>query len=205
MFRPSQFSTQSYLWFLLVWLAVGVVGSIVYGIILWSEYQTTNSLFIIALLVVPGMVVGVGQWHLVCRRLGLPTWPVISWTIGSILQGWAVLGVFFVGDSLTYVPMHWFLSAGPFGGILGAGAALFQILALERHRWESIVWIGSSVVATALCWPTALYVGTLVNPHDYNADVGFTVLALLTSPAAIWLMHNDERERIDPTSERVKG
>lgn len=172
------------------WVAVGAVGSLVYSAAGFAYYRdnpdssTFHSAFLLVALLVPGPVVGGGQWALLRGRLHLPVASLAMWAVGSAIAGWAVLGLLNFQD-YEYIPSHSFL----WGGVLGAFAGVTQASVLwGRVRWAT-AWVGVTASATALSWPAAQYVGQLVVPTNHDANLAYLVSALVTGlflACAMW-------------------
>ncbi len=193
-------------WLLLLgWIAVGAVGSIVYSAALVAFYRANagtdhldGSFFLVAL-IVPGPVVGVGQWVLLHWRLRLPVASMAVWALGSTIGGWAVLGLLNFQD-YAYIPSHTFVWGGIVGGVLGVFAGLVQASVLWGRVWWAAAWVGVSVSATALSWPTAQYIGQRVIPTNHDASLAYLVAALVSGlclVGAVWWSHPDMRQQRD--------
>jgi len=190
-------------WLLLIgWVAMGVVGSLVYSAVLYVSYHDpagVDGRYLLVALIVPALVVGVGQWFLLHWRLHLPMAFMIVWLIGSVIAGCAALGLLNFQD-YEYIPIDNFMSGGFVGGMLGMIAGIVQAAAFwGRVRWAA-AWIGVSAAGSALSWPTAQYVGNLIVRTNYDANLAYLVSAALTGLLLVWLASLSHRGSRSNTS-----
>ncbi len=190
-------------WLLLIgWVVMGVVGSLVYSAVLYASYHDpagADGRYLFVALIVPALVVGVGQWFLLHWRLHLPMAFMVPWLIGSVIAGCAALGLLNFQD-YEYIPVDNFMSGGFVGGILGTIAGIAQAAAFwGRVRWAA-AWVGVSAAGSALSWPTAQYVGNLLVRTNYDANLAYLMSAAVTGLLLVWLASLSGRESRSGTS-----
>jgi len=138
-------------------------------------------------LILPGVLVGAGQWLLLRRRLRLADPLVILWLIGSVIGGCAWLGILDFED-YAYTPSHAFTYGALCAGLIGGVGGAVQVLPLYgRVRWPG-VWIGVSAMSSAVGWPLAEYASNRVVGTEDLTTAGYVVYGVLSGVGLLWLM-----------------
>lgn len=158
------------------WVAANSLGAVV---LTWTAHDVFMALC------VPGLVVGLSQWAILHWRLRLPMGFMILWLIGSVIGGWAWLGLLdFTND--VYALSNVFPSAAIVGGVVGACAGIVQLLVFYQTIRRPGLWVIISAISSAIGWPIGQYAGNVVVGTYYGGVAGYIMCGLLSGLALVW-------------------
>lgn len=176
--------------FLRTWLVVNTLGFAIATTLLFSIDPLFAEAFNSQEHYLSGYVIGaiLGPLQAIALRPRLPRLKIWQWTLASILGSYlgVLLGAFasafiILGIDLSSDFIEFFFLA-IFGGMVGLGVGLCQILVLAKQVCGLNYWLGFSVIGRSLGWFSAhllwklLGEQPLMNPSNSISDVPIFVI-----------------------------